>query len=308
MAAKIPVGETIGQSFRFAFGRYLPLLGAAWLPMIVMAAIMIFIFVPVLHSFVAFAQYQSQHPGPPDFQNTPIPNFGLILLAELLMVYVYSWMGAGATKEALGLRTGSKFYYLPGADEFNIMITYIVMFLICYFGMIAVMIVLAIIGVIVGIAMGVNNFDPAQLGLLIVPCILLLVAVVIGYFYALIRGLWLVQPLTIVEKKIDIFGSWRLMKGNVLRAFVISFVMLLPVFVLEIVIYAVAAGSLYASLPPHVEALKPEEVLALFSTMALRILPVTGALGILVLPLFLGFSRGPSAFGYRALVPPKPAA
>jgi hypothetical protein len=306
MSIKIPVGETISRSFGFAFRRYLALLGVAWLPMIAMVAIMIFVFVPFLHTMIAFTQYQSQHPGNTDFQAMPIPNFGLILLAELLMLYIYCWMGAGATKEALGLRTGSKFFYLPGADEFNIMITYIATFLICYFSMIGVMIALAIVGLIIGVAMGISDYDPAKYGLLIVPAVLIMIAVVIGYFYALIRAMWLIQPLTIVSKKIDIFGSWRLMKGNVLRAFVISLVMLLPVLVLEIVVYGVAAGSVFASLPPHAEAMKPEEVFALFSTMALRVLPAMGVLGILVMPLFLGFSRAPSAYAYRALVPPPP--
>ena len=308
MSIKIPVGETIGQSFRFAFSRYLALLGVAWLPMIAMVAIMIFVFVPFLHTMIAFTQYQSQHPGNADLQAMPIPNFGLVLLAELLMLYVYCWMGAGATKEALGLRTGSKLFYLPGKDEFNIMITYVATFLICYFSLIGVMIALAIVGLIIGVAMGVSDYDPAKYGLLIVPVVLLMIAVVIGYFYALIRAMWLIQPLTIVEKKIDVFASWRLMKGNVLRAFVIIFVMALPIIVLEIVVYGVAAGSIFVSLPPHPEAMKPQEVFALFSTMALRVLPAMGVLGILVLPLFLGFMRAPSAYAYRALVPPKPAA
>ncbi len=309
MSTKIPVGEIIGQSFRFAFSRYLTLLGIIWLPMIAMAAIVVFVLVPFIHTMIAFFNYQSQHPGNADFDAAPFPNFGLIMLAELLMLYIYAWIGAGATKEILGLRTGSKLFYLPGKDEFNICVTYIATFLLCYFGIIAVMIVVAIVcGLAAAVVAGLGSVDPSKLTALEGPVIALFGVVELGFFYLLIRATWLIQPLTIVAKKIDVFGSWRLMKGNVLRAFVIMLVMTLPIIVLEMVVYAAAAVSVFTSLPPHPETMKPDEVFAFVFMMMERILPAAGIAGILIMPLFLGLSRAPSAYAYRLLAPPKPAA
>ena len=45
---KIPVGQTIGQTYAFAFRKYLTLLGIVWFPVVIMGLLGLFAFLPLM--------------------------------------------------------------------------------------------------------------------------------------------------------------------------------------------------------------------------------------------------------------------
>ncbi|MGH6872630.1 MAG: hypothetical protein ACREHE_14105 [Rhizomicrobium sp.] len=307
MATKIPVGDTISRSFAFGFRNYLPLLGIIWLPMVAMLAIVWFGYMPYFVSLTHAIELQAQNP-----QIMPMagmPNMGVMMLLQLAILFCYVWMGAGATKLALGLRSATSFVYLPGKDEVTLAITYVVLFIIWYIAMIVFAIVCAIVVGAVAIALGVSgaNLDPSTNMGIAAAAVVLGIAFVVAYFYGIIRLMFLIQPAVIMSKKIDVMGSWNLMKGNVLRAFVIVLVMVLPLIVLEIVLFAVAGGAALSQLlHQDFHAMKPDQAVAMFTGLWLHVLPFAVIAGFLLGPLAMGFMQAPAALAYRALVPPKP--
>ena len=308
VGGKIPVGKVIGQTYRLSFGRYGALLGTVWLPVLLLAAVAYLALIPAMQSFGNLVQYQIQHPhGPAPGQ---IPGFGLFALSELLFLTAYVWMGVGVAKEAMGLRTGSRFFYLPGADELRVVGTFIVVFIIFYAVVIAAMLVIGLVALIGFLILGGSEatFDPlSQGGLASVSFISFLVAFELGFFYVLVRMTHLVVPVTIAERHILITRSWALMRGNVLRAVAVLIVTILPVFVLELVL----AGAFIIPLIAQLSALPPgtQPDPALFEKIAQdaqHYLPICGLIVFAIAPVVAGLIASPAAFAYRALVPAKP--
>ncbi|HTQ13388.1 MAG TPA: hypothetical protein VMH86_05880 [Rhizomicrobium sp.] len=307
MSGRIPVGEVIGESFSFGFGRYLPLLGVAWLPLVVIAALWWFVMMPMMHSMLAMVAYMSQHRGTADFSGMPMPNTGGFLGVEILILFCMIWMGMGATKLALGKKTGSPFFYLPGKDELNALVVYIVTYLILVAGAVVTEIVLLIAGAIVGVSVGLSGWrpGPAAAPWLGLAAAVVVLALIVAYVYAIIRLMFLIRPITAMTGKIDIMGSWRTMKGNVLRAFIVALVMALPLIVLEIVACSAMFGSVLAQVLPNLKSQSPEAIGQMFLAVWMRDMPFIAAGTLLLTPIALGFIAGPAAFAYRALVPPK---
>lgn len=85
---KIPVFHTVGQSYSFAFGKYLPLLGVLWLPMLVLGVLGYFAFVPFFEGFPALIQHlqqfkQAQHSNPSAMPSFPPEFFQMFRSIEL---------------------------------------------------------------------------------------------------------------------------------------------------------------------------------------------------------------------------------
>ncbi len=312
MSAKIPVGQVIGQTYRFAFGRYPTLLGIVWLPAVVMLAMGYFVWVPMMANFSHFAQEQAQHIGQPGMAPVMMPNMGLFWLGELVLLLVYIWIGVGVSKEVLGLRTGSRFFYLPGVDELRVAGATILVIVISYAAMFAVVLVAVVIGIVGALAFGASgaNWDRAGMdhmaGPAIAAIIVLAAFVYIALIYVMIRLIHLVVPATIAEKRIAVTRGWHLMKGNVLRAFVIAIVTSLPLIALELVVFIAFIAPVFPlMLAPH----KPQPDDAVFTAMTqawMHYMPAYLLLGLLIAPIVAGLIGSPASFAWRALVPPPP--
>src|ERR1700735_2981041 len=109
--AGIQIGETIGSSFRFAFGRYPALLGITWLPFLIMGVGAYLILMPVFGHLAELMQYIAAHPGSPPTEQLAAVDHGAWLF-DLIVYPVMAWIMVGITKEALGLRTGPRVLYL----------------------------------------------------------------------------------------------------------------------------------------------------------------------------------------------------
>jgi hypothetical protein len=312
---KIPVGRTIGQSYEFTFQKYGSLLGIVWLPIVVLAASGYFLLWPFLMQ--AFDQMPQMfgHPGTPDMSWLMGGAFVWLRLFQLLVVVIFIVIRVGITKEALGLRKGPKFIYVP-TDSSELLV--IACYFILYVAAIAAIIALVITGVLVALlaggmaaATGLLDFHaPAHqfwgiAGLTVLGFVLWCAAI-----YVFVRLAFLMIPATVAEHRIGIGRSWTLTKGNFWRIFVVALAVWLPLIVLEGIVFTALGGPVLV----HVIAVAHDrhaDVHALFGTFAKNLvyyLPWLWGVGLLFAPIFFGLTTAPSAFAYRALVSETPSA
>src|SRR5208282_4844419 len=123
---KIPVWHTVGQALEFAFGRYLPILGVLWLPLLILGTCEYFLIVPMFKNIAAIAQFAATHPhAPPPPELIPFQPYTAAF--DVLAYVINAWIAVGITKEALGLRRGPRFVYLSvGSAELRLIGAYLV--------------------------------------------------------------------------------------------------------------------------------------------------------------------------------------
>lgn len=309
---KVPVWRTIGGAIAFTIEHFLPILGAIWLPLAILGVCQYFLLAPMVHELAAFAKLAAQHRhgplAPPQFLMLQRFAPGL----DVLALVVGAWLRVGVTKEALGLRRGPKFVYVPtDLAELRLIGAYFV--LLAIFVAVAVAVFLAgLAGGIVGGALAAGGaLDGLHWetlkpwgGWLIVAGVTIVVAVVI---YFLLRMVFFLVPVTVAEKRFGLWRSWELSRGNVGRIFVVSLVMFVMILVLEIaVVAALAIPAIFAISQafPHggFGQHAPVDI-----DVAIRVLAPYLTGGFLVLfaiyPVLLGFALVPPALAYRALVP-----
>jgi hypothetical protein len=143
---KIPVGQTIGRAYRFAFGNFPTVLGVVWLPIALTIAAGYFLF----HDLQVLPIVPDDYPGAqiPHMRELlnlwvsvqgPIRWFELVLWAAVIMIEV------GLTRAALGIgRTpfvfftlGAPFWRMLGANLIFTVILLIVMVPVIFAGVIA---------------------------------------------------------------------------------------------------------------------------------------------------------------------------
>ncbi len=310
---KIPVGRTIGQAYSFSFGRYFPVLGILWLPMLAMGALAYFLLVPFYEKLPELMHQTQQHGGtlPPSFLPALGQLFRWLGLFELLTLAILTIMSVGITKEALGLRRGPRFVYLSiGAAELRVIGGYILMMVLVFAGIIGVEIVGIVFGIVIYAAMaaaGHSQFDPKSI-VAFVPLVLVVIEFVCFYF--MIRLSFLMVPVTVAENRIGIWRSWELTKGNVWRIVGILLAVFVPIIILEIVVGAVAFGPAFGSF--IVALVKSSDggatQIAALTKNFVPYFAMVWLVAFLLAPILYGLMMSPAAFAYRALVPADGAA
>ena len=315
---RIPIGRTIGDAFDFALGRYLPILGVIWLPLLLLAAAQYFVLVPYfvrLFEFIPFAiQHAKDHPLPPPELQTMRP---LIWSADALAYVMSVWMQVGIAKTVLGLRTGPLFLYVPvDFAEFRVIGGLLVFIAIIYGAAIAVGILGGLVAIIVYSLISGGAFAPSiadgikpWLGGGLIACVAAFVAALI---YVQVRFTYLLVPATVAEKRFALWRSWELSKGNFWRIFTVGVGTLSPILTFEFVLifafYIVIILTLItqaARLQLHGEVHRGPAVVAAFMTMIWRYAVVYGTLAgaiiIPLLPIAFGLRFSSSVFAYRSL-------
>jgi hypothetical protein len=216
---------------------------------------------------------------------------------------------AGITKEALGLRPPPKYFYVAiGMDELRLVGAFFVFFLLMIVLMFGVSLVVGLLSAVVGAL-------AAAFGSAATTIVAGLFGFLIGLtaecavFYLLTRLSFLVLPVTIVEKRIGIFRSWELTKGNFWRIFAVGFVTWAPFMLLSIVLEVMLFAPILASLGTKPQPADPAVVMrAMISHFESFVpyLPLVWIAFVLVTPVFYGLIIAPAAFAYRALVPVMP--
>ena len=315
---KIPVGQTIGEAYAFAFGKYFPILGVLWLPFLLLAVVGFFAIGPIYHVFWDILQHAAQHPGD---KSLPVEQMqqlqqlnSRVLLFDILELAVLSVVSVGVVKEAMNLRKGFRLFYVGfGLEELLVAGAYFLVAILFAVALIVAMIAAAILIALVGTTFA-SHADKAtaaaQMGGLG-----LLVGLIIGcaLIYFAVRLVFFIVPVTVAEREFGVFRSWELTKGNFWRIFAVLFVSLVPAY---IVVSALFWGVLGLSIIPAViaEAHKhaphdPAEVQAIFKVIwdgLMRSWPYLVAVIVLPAPVLYGLLFGPAAFAYRALIPAGP--
>jgi hypothetical protein len=305
---KIPVGQTIAESYSFVFRKYFPLLGIVWLPLAIMFAVG-FLYMRLIYSDGLIAP--SQDPAMAmqmAFRHIPfMVAFYLVLLAAMVMVC------AGVAREALDIRQGPRFVQFRfGFDELRAFGAIVLLVVMIY----GVILVASMIGGIIGIVVvGVhaasappqphaNPMAAAAQIIAVIACVLLVIGIVAGYFA--IRLGFLLFPVTVTEHKFGLWRSWDLTTGNFWRSFAVIFVTSLPSLVINLVTMAVTVGPTYVAMlshigDPHALADQAQQMHMLLQRQ-LSYLPYLWAGGLILAPFVYGLWIAPAAFAYRSLV------
>jgi hypothetical protein len=314
----IPVLRTIAETYAFAFRRYFPILGAIWLPFLLMGVAAYYILMPALAALGTFLNDTAQHarlnPGTPYVSPALWPMMRGSLLFDLCLLVIFPVLAVGVTKEALQMRRGPWFVYFSiGKPELLVLGAFLTL-LALYFGAVIVMaIVGAIVGVVVGLAMAGNTAahgDPAAA----VTTTLVVVRVVMPLFYLallyfMIRLCFLMVPVSTAEGRFGLWRSWALTKGNFWRSLGVVLGTFLPIMIVSYALWYFAFGpALFQSMwdaQVHPQA-APAELSAQIQMLVSHAM-YFAIYAIVLAPINYGLTFGPSAFAYRAVVGDKAA-
>lgn len=312
--SKIVVGRTIGQTYAFAFRRFLPNLGVTWLPFLVLGALGYHFLLPALIGMPIMlkdmAQHRLQYPGTPYLS----PGFGSliggILFFDLLALLVFPVFAVGITKEALGLRRGPRFVYLSLGKAELLVLGGLFTLLALYIGAVLVFGILAgIAGVVAGIMMAGSSGSQADTANAIAHTVgIVRIAFLVFYlvfFYFMARLAFLMVPVSVAERRFGVWQSWRLTKGNFWRVVGIVLATFLPLTILSYALWFAAFGSGLFTFMWNAQA-NPNLANAELAGQMQIIVHYAAyfwALGLALSPLWYGLLFGQSAFAYRTLVP-----
>jgi len=314
---KIPVGRTISQTYGFAIARFLPILGAIWLPFLAIGVVAYFYLLPALASFPAIfqdlAQHKAQNPQAPYLPPGLGSAIGRIFLFELFVLIIFPVMAVGVTKEALGLRRGPRLVYLAiGKRELLVFAGFLTIIALYFVAVVAMVIVGGIAGAAIGVGMAGNSgahVDPVALSAkvtAVVRPIMLVFYLVILYFF--IRLTYFMVPITTAEGRFGVWRGWQMTKGNFWRTFGVILATFLPLTIIEYLIWFAIFGAGMFKMVLN-QQLHPELAAAQMGAMMQAVVHYavySWLFALVFAPLGYGLMFGQSAFAYRALVPPAP--
>ncbi|MBV9541176.1 MAG: hypothetical protein JO167_07890 [Alphaproteobacteria bacterium] len=309
---KIPFERTISGAYRFAFANILSLLGIAWLPYFLMAALIgggIYLYGPqVVAAFNAMAAQPK--PAPQD----ALRFFGLIVGAELLILPVFliltAMVNVGVMRKALGQHPGPVFVFFSlGSQVWRLVGSYLI-FTLIFAGLLMLLVALGM-GLYFALAQ-------ASQGGAIAASILF---GIFGYFfviYAAVRTYFFIPAIVVAENHIGIRRSWHLGAGNFWRIIGIVLIMTIPLSmaaqtIMQPVLQFYMGGAAQ-TLPPHAS---PEEMKQFFSmiwTAIKRAGPWLLLIQLVQMGLSSGLMGGAIAQAYNLvtggpeIVPPKASA
>lgn len=206
---KLPVFKAFFAGLALVFGKAGELFKALWLPALLMMGAMAFIMPRYLGAAVDMTAMDPETDPAAVFAAMG-PMFKYMGLLYLAMAILYPIMIAGNLKYIIrGQELGLPFYLQFGLDEFRILITVILLF-------IMVMIVY-VVGALSLFALSViSAMVTPQIAGIVIAVASLALAITLVWF--LLR-MSLAFPATIGARKIGVAESWRLTKGNAWRLF-----------------------------------------------------------------------------------------
>lgn len=310
---KIPVLQTITETYAFAFRRYLPILGVLWVPFILICALVYYYLLPALMRFLTSLGDIVLHPAQDPKTAYALAGvwqfLGQIFVFEFCALVLVCMIAVGVAKEALGTRRGPRFVYLSfGKSELLVIGGLLTVFAIYLGAIIAFVIIGGIAGGIVGaVAMGTSggHGDPAaqaQSIVVVVRWLTLLFYLVFIYF--LVRLSFFVVPVSTAEGRFGVWRSWELTKGNFWRTIGVILGTFLPITIVSYAVwYFVFGPALFQPmLHPQANPAAAAAELAGHMQMITRNAIFLGAYSLLLAPISYGLMFGQSVFAYRALV------
>lgn len=305
---RIPVGQTIAQSYAFVFGRYFSLLEIIWLPYVLLGAANFLVMAQVMKG-IATAAPETGHP---DIFGA-MQSMRLVWLVNLIALAFFAIMLVGVAREALGERRKTRFVYLRlTMDELRAAGAIFFLFAMLYAVMFGVAMIGALLGAVAVAVLQANGGSVGQpgpaAGIAEIIAIVAAFALVIGtaVLYVGVRLSFLFLPVTLVEKRFGLWRSWELMRGNFWRAVAIGFAVTIPILLINGAIFWFSMGPFVLGMmrhfgDPHAMTDQAQmfrsEMLAMWTSM-----PYLWAAGLAAAPIIYGLSAVPGVFAWRAMM------
>lgn len=299
MANKIPVGQTIGQAYGFAFGGFPAVLGVVWLPVAIMIAAGWLLFHDIPWPAWDFST--------PDAIARTTVQIEYVTIGPLRILELIAWACAivievGLTRLALGIGGKPLAFLTLGASFWRMLGANLIMVTILIIAVIPLVLAGVMVALIAGaIAHGARPdqgwINPAVAPWMLGVVIACGVAAFVAFYYIYLRLWFFIAPVVVAEKHIDIRRAWRLGKGNVWRILLVVLAILIPL--MAVVALAEGAG-LYLFFTQVPYATVPDTKFWNDNWPVL-----TAILGVFALVwLFaLALTNAARVFAYRALVP-----
>jgi hypothetical protein len=296
--AKIPVGATIAQAYRFAFGGFLNILSVVWLSWLIIWALGFLLRAQTLAFSTAMAT--RNFAGMSQLLAALIP-FYLVALFLLFMQIT------GITQQALGLRHGSRYYYLrfdqPVWRLIGASLLAILIIVGSYLLLIAAGALLEMSVALLARAMHWSRAVPA------VSLVVMATLAFGAYIYSLVRATFFLNPVVVAEGRISLKRSWALASGNFWRIVIIMLAVLVPVLAIHtLLLFSFLMHGLPPAPPLHPTADQLAANRAMAAAWNAEMLKRIRDYWYLVYPayaviaaLFYGLICGAQCFAYRAL-------
>ena len=296
---KIPVGATIAQAYRFAFGGFLKVLGIMWLPMLLAYA----------PSFLLQPRLQALSARIMAHDISAIAQLWTILLPFYLFVFILMCMQAiGAVRLALGVQKPAWIYFSLGKPVWRLFGNLLLLILILVLGTIAAILAGLLVTFLLTAVGNAVNFPALTATLRFVSAIADL-AIWCAWFYCLVRLTFLLAPVIAEEEPgMALARAWTLGRGNFWRMFLVLLSFLLPFMLLEmgLLIWLMFHGLPFP--PPHASAAQQAAYQAAMLARQTALTAgmyhywyITFPLLVVIMVLFYGASAAAQGFSWRAL-------
>ena len=302
--AKIPVGATIAQAYRFAFGDFLKILGVMWPSMLLMwlPSLLMRKQMTALSAQMAAQDYSSLR------QLWPLIFLFYLVALVLIIVQVI-----GIAQVALGRHKGPVWFYFElGKPVWRLIGSFLLLILAFIAGWIATLLGAFILGFILALITKALNIAAIAIGI----SVLVVIALFCAFVYCWVRLTFFLIPVVAAQEEGLALGrSWTLGLGNFWRMFAVFLATVGPFIILEIVF---VFGFMFKGItfpPPHATA---DQVAAYQAAINARSAEMMNAiyshwyiaypLALVFVVVFYGLAVGAQCFAYRALTEGKASA
>lgn len=295
---KIPFENTIAGAYRFAFTNILSILGVAWFPFLLFAALiggLAYLWLPGVPALIAAVAS-----GKPPFSNAQFLSIiGPLVATEFgfLIVYfvVIAMVNVGVMRKALGLQEGPVFVYFSlGGDVWRLIGAYLLLFF------------LGIgLGIVLSLGVAALSFAASRIipGFEPVVAVFAIIAAILAFIYAAVRVTFFIPAVVVAENHIGIGRSWSLGGGNFWRIVGIVLIVTLPLgfatniansTIMQIVVGPGVAGLQTGASPADAQKL----ILDILHAM-LRFWPAFALVQLVSIVLQVGLSVGAAGTAYN---------
>jgi len=234
---KLPVIRAFSAGLALFFSKPIEFIKALWIPALIMMAAMIFIMPRYLEILTSLAALDPES-DPQEVLAAMGPMAKYMGLLYLAMAVVYPMMAAGVLKYIIrGNRLHLPFYLQFGGDEFNILLSIILLFIMLGISYVAGALALLVLTAVTAALAPTIAAIIAPMGFLAFGC-------AIAWF--LLR-MSLTLPATIGVRKVGLAESWRLTKGNAWRLFFYWGLWMVVFLIIMLVYFSIGAAGYFAA-------------------------------------------------------------
>jgi hypothetical protein len=293
--AKIPVGATIAQAYRFAFGDFLKILGVMWPSMLLMwlPSLLMRKQMTALSAQMAARDYSSLRELWP-----------LLLLFYLVALVLIIVQIVGIAQLALGRHKGPVWFYFElGKPVWRLIGSFLLLaFIISW---IAAILGGFILGFVLALITKAMNSAVIAIGI----SVLAVIALFCAFIYCWVRLTFLLVPVVAAQEEGLALGrSWTLGLGNFWRMFAIFLASVGPFIVLEFVFVFGFMFKGIAFPPPHATAAQMAAYQAAMNARSAEMMNgvyshwyIAYPLALVFVVVFYGLAVGAQCFAYRKL-------